>query len=74
MYFNTGQRYNKGDDIYAKNGFLKWESTKGWYSPTVEGFEQQQQGSSKTFWTWVAFIFAFAIVCLAVWYQRYYKK
>lgn len=73
MYFNTGKRYNKGDDIYAKNGFLKWESTKGWYCPTVEGFEQQQ-GSSKTFWAWVAFICVIAIVCLILWYQRYYKK
>jgi hypothetical protein len=70
MYFNTGKRYNKGDDIYAKNGFVKWESTKGWYSPVVEGFEQQ---SPKTqFWPWVAFVFTIAIVSLILWYR--YKK
>lgn len=74
MYFNTGQRYNKGDDIYAKNGFLKWESTnKGWYTPTVEGFEQSNSStSSKKFWTWAAFVSVIAIVCLILWYR--YKK
>lgn len=71
MYFNTGQRYNKGDDIYAKNGFVKWESTKGWYSPTVEGFEQQQGSTKTALWLWVAFM-AVAIACLILWYR--YKK
>ncbi len=73
MYFNTGQRYDKGDDIYAKNGFLKWKSTKGWYTATLEGFEQSNSNtSSKTFWTWTAFISVIVIVCLILWYR--YKK
>ena len=68
MYFNTGQRYNKGDDAYAKNGFVKWESTKDWYKPTVEGFEFS---GSQTNWTWV--IAVIAIACLLfLWYR--YKK
>ena len=69
MYFNTGQRYNQGDDIYAKNGFVKWESTTGWYTPTVEGFET---AGSKTFWLWTSFAAAIVIVCLILWYR--YKK
>jgi hypothetical protein len=72
MYFNTGQRYNKGDDIYAKNGFLKWESTKGWYSPAVEGFETQSSSSGGAFWKWAAFITVIVLICLILWHQ--YKK
>jgi hypothetical protein len=69
MYFNTGQRYNKGDDPYSKNGFLKWESTKDWYKPTVEGFEFSV---SKTNWSWVIASAVIVGLLLFLWYR--YKK